>query len=88
MANISSLNLSSVYDQLTSFANLSNFWNRFDSVFGTSYDKTIATTLLSQLKAKDFSQLPKIEIVSSTVLGNARAAYGTSTNTIANINEM
>jgi hypothetical protein len=79
MANISSLNLSSVYDQLTSFANLSNFWNRFDSVFGTSYDKTIATTLLSQLKAKDFSQLPKIEIVSSTVLGNARAAYGTST---------
>jgi hypothetical protein len=82
MANISSLSLSSVYEQLTSFANLSNFWNRFDSVFGTSYDKAIAVKLLSQWKAKDFSQLPKIEVVSSTVLGNARAAYGTSTNTI------
>jgi hypothetical protein len=82
MANISSLNLSSLYNQLTSFANLSNFWNRFDSVFGTSYDKAIAVKLLCQWKAKDFSQLPKIEVVSSTVLGNARAAYGTSTNTI------
>ena len=82
MANISSLNLSSLYNQLTSFANLSNFWSRFDSVFGTSYDKAIAVKLLSQLKAKDFSQLPKIDVVSSTVLGNARAAYGTSTNTI------
>ena len=82
MANISSLNLSSVYDQLTSFANLSNFWNRFDSVFGTSYDKAIADTLRSQWQTKNFSLLPPIEVVSSRILGNARAAYGTSTNKI------
>lgn len=82
MTNISSLNLSSVYEQLRSFANLSNFWNRFDSVFGTAYDKAIADTLRSQWQTKNFSLLPQIEVVSSRILGNARAAYGTSTNKI------
>ena len=82
MANISSLNLSSLYNQLTSFANLSNFWSRFDSVFGTSYDKAIADTLRSQWQTKNFSLLPQIEVVSNRILGNARAAYGTSTNKI------
>ena len=34
MSNVSVSSLESVYAQLTSFANLSNFWNLFDTVFG------------------------------------------------------
>ena len=77
-----SFSLASVYDQLTSFANLSNFWSLFNTVFGSNYDYTLAAMLRSQWQNKNFSQLPSIEVISSNILGNARGAYASSTNTI------
>ena len=80
--SISSSSLTSVYAQLTSFANLSNFWSLFETAFGSSYDSAKAATLRSQWQSGNFSLFPKIEIVSSNVLGSANGAYSASTNKI------
>jgi hypothetical protein len=61
---------------------LENFWNLFDTAFGTQYDYLTAFTLKSQWQSHDFSSFPQIEVVSSDVLGTARGAYAISTNTI------
>jgi len=74
--------LASVYDQLTSFANLSNFWTLFDTAFGSSYDFATAASLRSQWQSGNFSQFPQIEVVSSEVLGSANGAYAISRNRI------
>jgi CSLREA domain-containing protein len=79
---MSTFSLSSVYAQLTSFANLENFWSLFDTAFGSSYDFATAASFRSQWQAQDFSQFPQIEVVSSEVLGSAKGAYGISTNRI------
>jgi len=73
--------LSLAYDQLSNFAGLENFWNLFDTAFGTQYDYLTAFTLKSQWLAGDFSLFPTIEVVSDQVLGTANGAYG-SNNTI------
>ena len=77
-----SFSLASVYAQLTSFANLSNFWSLFNTAFGSSYDSATAATLRSQWQSGNFSQFPQIEIVSSDVLGTANGAYASRSNTI------
>ena len=82
MISSSSFDFSLVYAQLTSFANLSNFWSLFNTAFGSSYDSAKAATLRSQWQSGNFSQSPKIEIVSSNVLGSANGAYSASTNKI------
>jgi len=74
--------LSLAYDQLSNFAGLENFWNLFDTAFGTQYDYLTAFTLKSQWQSHDFSSFPKIEVVSSDVLGTANGAYVISTNKI------
>jgi hypothetical protein len=74
--------LSLAYDQLSSFAGLENFWNLFDTAFGTQYDYLTAFTLKSQWQSHDFSSFPQIEVVSSDVLGTANGDYATSTNKI------
>jgi uncharacterized repeat protein (TIGR01451 family) len=74
--------LTLAYNQLTAFAGLDDFWGRFDTAFGTNYDRTMALTFKSQWLAGDFSQFPTIEVISSDILGNARGAYAKSTNTI------
>jgi hypothetical protein len=74
--------LSLVYDQLSNFASLENFWSLFDTAFGTQYDYLTAFTLKSQWQSHDFSSFPQIEVVSSDVLGSAKGAYATSTNKI------
>jgi|688.fasta_scaffold28952_3 Ca2+-binding RTX toxin-like protein len=74
--------LVSVYDQLTDFANLSNFWSLFDTAFGSSYDFATAASFRSQWQGGDFSLFPQIEVVSSDVLGSANGAYAISTNKI------
>ena len=79
---MSTFSLSSVYAQLTSFANLENFWSLFNTVFGSSYDYLTAATLRSQWQSGDFSQFPQIEVVSGHVLGSAKGAYAISTNRI------
>ncbi len=77
-----SFSIASVYAQLTSFANLSNFWSLFNTAFGSSYDSATAATLRSQWQSGNFSQFPQIEIVSSDVLGTANGAYASRSNTI------
>jgi Ca2+-binding RTX toxin-like protein len=73
--------LSLVYNQLSTFVGLDDFWSRFDTAFGTNYDRAMALTFKSQWLAGDFSQFPTIEVVGDQVLGTANGAYG-SNNTI------
>ena len=82
MNNSSSPSLSSVYAQLTSFANLENFWSLFNTAFGSNYDFATAAMFKSQWQSGDFSQFPVIEMVGSDVLGRANGAYAISTNKI------
>ena len=70
------------YNHLGAFSGLENFWNLFDTVFGTQYNSTVAATVRSQWQAGDFSQLPQVEVISSSILGNAYGAYASSTNKI------
>jgi hypothetical protein len=58
---MSTFSLSSVYAQLTSFANLENFWSLFNTAFGSSYDFAAAASLKSQWQSQDFSLFPQIE---------------------------
>jgi hypothetical protein len=74
--------LSLAYDQLSNFAGLENFWNLFDTAFGSSYDFATAASFRSQWQSQDFSLFPQIEVVSSDVLGSAKGAYAISTNRI------
>jgi hypothetical protein len=74
--------LSLAYDQLSNFAGLENFWNLFDTAFGSSYDFATAASFRSQWQSQDFSLFPQIEVVSSEVLGSAKGAYAISTNRI------
>jgi hypothetical protein len=74
--------LSITYDQLNAVAQSPDYWTILNTVFGTNYNSTLATTLQQQWQAGDFSALPTIEILSSEVLGNASGAYATSNNTI------
>jgi Ca2+-binding RTX toxin-like protein len=76
------MDLAIVYDQLTSFANLENFWQSFDAIYGTQYNQAIAATLQTQWQTGNFSQLPPIEVISNSALGDAKGAYANSTNTI------
>ncbi|MDD1428103.1 S8 family serine peptidase, partial [Dolichospermum sp. ST_sed9] len=82
MNNLPNSILNQTYNQLNYFAGLNNFWNLFETAFGTQYDQTVATNLRSQWIAGDFSSFPQIEILDSNILGNASGAYATSTNKI------
>ena len=74
--------LPSVDDVLFNFAQSDGFWANLETAFGTSYDVVKATELRQQWKSRNFSQLPEIEVVNSSVLGSANGAYGISTNKI------
>jgi hypothetical protein len=71
-----------VYDVLFDFAQSDGFWANLETAFGTSYDVVKATQLRQQWQSRNFSQLPEIEVVNSSVLGSANGAYGISTNKI------
>ncbi len=74
--------LPAVDDVLFDFAQSDGFWANLETAFGTSYDVVKATELRQQWQSRDFSQLPEIEVVNSSVLGSANGAYGISTNKI------
>jgi Ca2+-binding RTX toxin-like protein len=82
MTNLLQTTLNKTYNQLKNFAGLNDFWNLFEIAFGTQYDHTVATNLRSQWLVGDFSSFPQIEVLDSSILGNANGAYGTSTNKI------
>jgi hypothetical protein len=48
MNNLPNSILNQTYNQLNYFAGLNNFWNLFETAFGTQYDRTVATNLRSQ----------------------------------------
>jgi hypothetical protein len=71
-----------IHAQLITFSGLDSFWDAFDTAFGKDYDRTVAMRLRSQWQSGDFSNAPEIEVISSSILGNANGAYAISTNTI------
>ncbi|WP_413171899.1 glycoside hydrolase family 9 protein [Anabaena azotica] len=84
MATISWINaaLTLTYNQLSAFSGLDNFWQILDTAFGTQYNRSFAENLRLQWQAGDFTQLPQIEILDHSILGNANGAYASSTNKI------
>jgi Ca2+-binding RTX toxin-like protein len=74
--------LTLTYNQLSTFSSLDNFWQVFDTAFGTQYNRSGAEILRLQWLSGDFGQLPQIEILDSSILGNANGAYGSSNNKI------
>lgn len=74
--------LTLTYNQLIAFSHTLDFWNIFDTAFGTQYNRSVAEILRSQWQAGNFSQLPQIDILDSSILGNANGAYASSTNKI------
>ena len=74
--------LTQTYNKLSTFAGSDNFWNLFDTTFGTQYNRSAAEILRLQWLSGDFSQLPQIEILDNSTLGNANGAYASSTNKI------
>ncbi|OBQ04603.1 hypothetical protein [Anabaena sp. AL09] len=74
--------LTLTYNQLSAFSGLDNFWQVFDTAFGTQYNRSVAEILRLQWLSGDFSQLPQIEILDSSILGGANGAYASSTNKI------
>jgi Ca2+-binding RTX toxin-like protein len=82
MASLFDLDLNSIYNQLTSFSNLENFWKLFSTIFGAEYDPRTASSLRSQWQKGDFSQVPQIKVVNSRDLKNANGAYSNTKNTI------
>ncbi|MBS3026203.1 MAG: hypothetical protein HCA25_03660 [Dolichospermum sp. DET50] len=74
--------LTLTYNQLSTFSGLNNFWQVFDTAFGTQYNRSGAEILRLQWLSGDFGQLPQIEILDSNILGGANGAYASSTNKI------
>ncbi|WP_016951078.1 Calx-beta domain-containing protein [Anabaena sp. PCC 7108] len=74
--------LTLTYSQLSAFSGLDSFWQSFDTAFGTQYNRSIAEILRLQWQTGDFSQIPQIEILDSSILGTANGAYASSTNQI------
>ena len=74
--------LTLTYNQLSTFSGLDNFWQVFDTAFSTQYYRSGAEILRLKWLSGDFSQLPQIEILDNSTLGNANGAYATSNNKI------
>ena len=74
--------LTLTYNQLSTFSGLNNFWQVFDTAFGTQYNRSGAEILRLQWLSGDFGQLPQIEILDSNILGGANGAYASSNNKI------
>jgi hypothetical protein len=64
--------LPAIYDVLFNFAQSDGFLANLGTAFGTSYDVVKATQLRQQWQSRNFSQLPEIEVVNSSVLGSAK----------------
>ncbi|AIE75095.1 MULTISPECIES: S-layer family protein [unclassified Synechocystis] len=74
--------LSLVYEKLSAFAGLENFWQSFEIIYGQNYDVVAAEALRSRWASEDFSDVPAIEMLSAEVLGSAVGAYAQSINKI------
>jgi hypothetical protein len=79
--NNQAIALTAVYEQLADFANQNNFWNIFNTAFGTNYDRSLVETIRLRWANRDFSQIPAIRVLDSG-MGNILGAYASSTDTI------
>ncbi|BAQ66309.1 alpha/beta fold hydrolase [Geminocystis sp. NIES-3709] len=52
------------------------------TAFGENYNPTEAHNIFSRWRNQDFSNLPQIQILPSTILNNAQGAYSATSNTI------
>ncbi|EFA74502.1 hypothetical protein CRD_00032 [Raphidiopsis brookii D9] len=82
MTKITNQALNSALNQLWVFSLSSDFWEYLYAAFGTEYNRKNAEILRSQWQIGDFSQLPEIEILDSSILGSANGAYSSSENRI------
>ena len=69
MSIFSVVNLAPVYDLLTEFAGLDDFWGLFETAFGRQYHSVVAQGLRERWLVGDFGELPVIEVLSGQVLG-------------------
>lgn len=70
------------YDLLTLLASNEDYYALLSEAFGSAYDMAVAETIRQQWESADFSDMPKIEILSSAELQEANGAYAASTDTI------
>ena len=76
------LALNLAYNQLNTVAQSPEYWTILNSIFGTNYNSVLAQTLQQEWQAGNFSALPPVEILNSSILGKANGAYAASNNTI------
>ncbi|MEI6444495.1 MAG: hypothetical protein WCO29_15515, partial [Nostocales cyanobacterium ELA583] len=76
------LALDLAYNQLNTVAQSPEYWTILNSIFGTNYNSVLAQTLQQEWQAGNFSTLPPVEILNSSILGKANGAYAASNNTI------
>jgi hypothetical protein len=81
MAKLSQ-SLEAVAAELRRFANGGEFWSLMGEVFGVDQGQAAAHAIQIQLQQGDLSRLARLEVVSSTLLGPARAAYAAANSTI------
>ena len=70
-----------IEQSLKVFANSEDFWNVFNTAFGSNYNSQ-AQVIHSQWQSQDFSNLPQVEVISSNILKDAEGAYAASSNKI------
>ncbi|BAQ67006.1 PD40 domain-containing protein [Geminocystis sp. NIES-3709] len=71
-----------IKDDLQDFLLFGDVETTLNLAFGDNYDRTSTDAILTAWGKGDFSNLPKIEIVSSNILGSANGGFAVSTNTI------
>ncbi|QSX70222.1 MAG: DUF4114 domain-containing protein [Dolichospermum sp. DET69] len=69
------LALNLAYNQLNTVAQSPEYWTILNSIFGTNYNSVLAQTLQQEWQAGNFSTLPPIEILNSSILDKANGAY-------------
>lgn len=71
-----------VQDQLTGMAANGELEQIFDIAFGEGYDRQIATSIHQRFRQGDFDEFPLINVVSSSILGQAEGAYAAQSDSI------
>ena len=79
MATVLDLAIVSALDALHSFAHQENFWNLFETAFGSGYDRPTVQRLRAQWQAGDTGIFPTLAVVTQEILGTASGAYGNGT---------
>ncbi|MFM6006269.1 MAG: bluetail domain-containing putative surface protein [Sphaerospermopsis kisseleviana] len=74
--------ISSIYEILKQYAISDNFWTILETAFGTNYNHHKAASIRSQWQNNNFSFLPQVQVISSSVLGTANGGYAAKGNKI------